>query len=101
MPHPSLQGSFLGIGDTPTIQSIVAITERSIRVTFSEAMASSITSSAFYSISPSAGSITASVISTSLAGNGTYIDLTLNNEMTNGISNYSLTCSSNVVDLDD
>ena len=103
MTAPHLVGSFLGIGDSPTVSSITTLTEQRIRVTFSEQMTGTIGNTSYYTITAATGSIALSVTTASAQNtvNPTFVDLYFNNEMTNGVNNYTLVVSSSVVDLDD
>lgn len=95
-------GSWIGAGADPQVSSAVATGEQSVRVTFSEPMKNNaaLSTPANYVITPDGGSVARSVVSVTpeAVTDPTYVDLTLDGEMTIGTLNYNVSVS-NVEDV--
>jgi len=97
-----LSNSFIGLGPSASVSSIMPLNEGAVRVFFTRQMSASalFNATGSYSVTPDGGSIPLSVIATSAEAitYPTYIDLSFNTEMTNGSSNYTLDIVSGTTD---
>lgn len=91
-------GSWIGAGTDPRVSGAVATGVQTVRVTFNEPMKdnAALTTPGNYVITPDGGSVARSVSSVvqESVTDPTYVDLTLDGEMTAGTDNYNVAVSS-------
>jgi hypothetical protein len=95
--NPSADSVIVGPPTGPSLLSATATSATTLRLVFSSAMSSSVTTGSNYTLTPSSGSA-AETISSAVQDSPSSVVLTLSGPMTVGANTYSITASSSVVD---